>query len=113
MYNERNNRQDSFARRQGMSVGYNRDLSPDTLLRRAVLAGAAPMPSAQNSHQHSHGARQGEHGWGLREYPLGMVYSPYQEWRNIYKEDTALSRGTLFSELDLPFEGKNCKGGKQ
>lgn len=46
-------------------------------------------------------------GWGLYEYPLAMVYSPYQLWRNTYKEDDALSRGTLFNELDLPFEGCN------
>ncbi len=47
-------------------------------------------------------------GWGLYEYPLAMAYAPYQIWRNIYKEDTALSRGTMFSELDLPFEGSDC-----
>ena len=50
--------------------------------------------------------------WGLHEYPLGMVYSPCQEWRNLYSPTNALTRGTLFSELDLPFEGKNCVGGK-
>ena len=50
--------------------------------------------------------------WGIREYPLGSVYSPCQEWRNLYSPTNALSRGTLFSELDLPFEGKNCTGGK-
>ena len=47
-------------------------------------------------------------GWGLYEYPLAMAYAPYQVWRSLYCEDNALSRGTLFSELDLPFEG--CKG---
>ncbi len=46
-------------------------------------------------------------GWGLYEYPLAMVYSPYQNFRNIYKCQDALEKGTLFSELDLPFEG--CK----
>ena len=50
--------------------------------------------------------------WGLHEYPLGTVYSPCQEWRNLYSPTKALSRGTLFSELDMPFEGKNCNGGK-
>ena len=46
-------------------------------------------------------------GWGLYEYPLAMVYAPYQSFRNIYKCGEALERGTLFSELDLPLEG--CK----
>ncbi len=52
----------------------------------------------------------GEHqgnGWGLYEYPLAMVYAPYQQFRGIYKCCEALERGTLFSELYLPFEG--CK----
>ena len=46
-------------------------------------------------------------GWGLYEYPLAMVYAPYQTFRNVYKCHEALSKGTLFSELYLPFEG--CK----
>lgn len=50
--------------------------------------------------------------WGLHEYPLGSVYSPCQEWRNLYSPTKALAKGTLFTELDLPFEGKNCMGGR-
>ena len=50
--------------------------------------------------------------WGLQEYPLASVYSPCQEWRNLYSPTNALLKGTLFSELDLPFAGKNCVGGK-
>ena len=53
----------------------------------------------------------GRTGWGLEEYPLAMVYSPYQEWRQIYTPDVALCRGTLFSELDLPLEAINCRKG--
>ncbi len=52
------------------------------------------------------GNRRGN-GWGLYEYPLAMVYAPYQTFRNIYKNHEALMKGTLFSELYLPFEG--CK----
>lgn len=48
-------------------------------------------------------------GWGLHDHPLAMVYSPYQHFRNIYSPDVALDRGTLFSELDLPFEGYKGK----
>ena len=46
-------------------------------------------------------------GWGLYEYPLAMVYAPYQQFRGIYKCCEALEHGTLFSELYLPLEG--CK----
>ena len=41
---------------------------------------------------------------------LAMVYSPYQEWQNIYNGEKALENGTLFAELDKPFYGKR-KGG--
>lgn len=50
-------------------------------------------------------------GWGLENHPLAMVYSPCQAWRDAYPPDVALSRGTLFSELDLPFEGSKNKRG--
>lgn len=51
-------------------------------------------------------------GFGLSSHPLAMVYSPLQEFRDIYTPDVALERGTMFSELDLPFEGsKGKKGG--
>ena len=35
--------------------------------------------------------------------PLAMAYVPRQKWRNAYSPEEALSRGTLFAELDLPF----------
>ena len=37
--------------------------------------------------------------------PLAMAYVPYQQWGETYGDDEALSRGTLFPELDLPFSG--------
>ena len=39
---------------------------------------------------------------------LAMVYSPVQEWREIYTIDRALERGTLFAELDKPL----CSAGR-
>jgi hypothetical protein len=47
----------------------------------------------------------GDAGFGLRSHPLAMVYSPLQEFHELYSPEKALERGTLFSELDLPFEG--------
>ena len=43
--------------------------------------------------------------------PLAAVYSPIQVWKDIYNEAQALSRGTLFAELDKPFmaKGRKCK----
>ena len=39
--------------------------------------------------------------------PIAMAYVPFQQWGETYGDDEALSRGTLFPELDLPFS----KGG--
>lgn len=37
--------------------------------------------------------------------PLAMAYVPFQQWGDTYDDDKALSRGTLFPDLDLPFSG--------
>ena len=36
---------------------------------------------------------------------VGMAYVPMQRWRDIYEPIKALSRGTIFAELDMPFLG--------
>ena len=53
------------------------------------------------------------HGFGLHDYPLAMVYSPYQHFKELYSLDKALERGTIFARLDLPFEGGNGEGCKR
>jgi hypothetical protein len=59
------------------------------------------MPDERPQHN---GNSDTKDGWGLYNHPLAMVYSPYQSFRNVYPADMALDRGTLFAELDLPFE---------
>jgi len=40
---------------------------------------------------------------GDRPMPIGMAYVPMQQpTETIYREDMALIRGTIYSELDLP-----------
>ncbi len=57
-----------------------------------------------------------KHTWGLKNYPLAMVYAPLQEFEGILDKECALSRGSLFEKLDLPFMGEsvykggNCRG---
>lgn len=55
------------------------------------------------------------HSWGLKNYPLAMVYVPLQSFDKLYNLDNAFEAGTLFEELDLPFEGESVynsgKGG--
>ena len=44
-------------------------------------------------------------------YTLAMVYSPTQEWQNLYCVEEGLMAGTIFKELDKPFYGPRCHGG--
>ena len=37
--------------------------------------------------------------------PLAMVYSPEQEWRDLYESEMGHERGTIFKELEFPFFG--------
>ena len=43
---------------------------------------------------------------------LAMVYSPRQCWQNLLDPAVGLKHGTIFSELILPFEGRQI-GGKE
>lgn len=36
---------------------------------------------------------------------LAMAYVPVQQWQDLYEPEEALRRGTIFRQLDLPFEG--------
>ncbi|MDP4119892.1 MAG: spore coat associated protein CotJA [Bacillota bacterium] len=40
--------------------------------------------------------------------PIGMAYVPWQKWQKVYNDEVALSRGTIFQELDLPFIGEGA-----
>lgn len=42
----------------------------------------------------------------INKLPLAMAYVPMQQFGEMYAPDVALERGTLFPELDLPFEGE-------
>lgn len=40
----------------------------------------------------------------LFDMPLAYSYVPIQRWRMLYEPERALTRGTLFEELDKPME---------
>ena len=44
---------------------------------------------------------------------LAMVYCPRQCWRNLFSPEDGLKHGTLFTELNLPFEGASYNGRKE
>ena len=38
--------------------------------------------------------------------PLAMAYVPMQRWEKLYTPDVGFIRGTIFTQLDLPFIGE-------
>ena len=53
----------------------------------------------------------------LGSLPIAMSYTPMQQWKTTYSLEKGLTRGTIFPELDLPFEGRTllseqAKGGR-
>lgn len=56
---------------------------------------------------------RGRQTFGLEGYPLASMYAPLQKFKDIYDKETALSEGTVFAELNLPFMGASVvNGGK-
>ena len=78
--------------------------------RRTAPVAARPMPIMPPV-QKGHCGGEDYTGWGLREHPLAMAYSPLNVWRQVYDADYGLGRGTIFAELDLPFGADDRKGG--
>ena len=45
----------------------------------------------------------------LGQLPLAMAYVPMQQWGETYSAEMALTKGTIFPDLDLPFaDGKGA-----
>ena len=74
----------------------NHSVSPPT-------HGTNPMPYPPNT--------GGFDARPLGTLPIAMAYVPMQQWKDTYPPSEALTRGTLFPELDLPFEGYRTRGG--
>ena len=89
-----------------------RDRINDDILRRMLSDDATdhanPCPPPSSAPHHGDGRR----AWGLTGYPLASVYAPLQEFHKLYDRENALKAGTIFTELDLPFQGESvAKGG--
>lgn len=44
----------------------------------------------------------------MKYFRLAMAYVPWQEWEKIHEDETALARGTLFEDLDMPWYQSAC-----
>lgn len=49
-----------------------------------------------------------DHEGALSWFAVGMTYTPWQRWGEVYCGEKALERGTLFPVLDMPFAGRRC-----
>lgn len=93
-----------------------RDRISDEMLQRMLHGNVANGGLSQIPSDHTHTPMPIPHEhttWGIVGYPLASMYAPLQEFRSLYDADTALKKGTLFSELYLPFMGDTVamKGG--
>ncbi|MCQ2459497.1 MAG: spore coat associated protein CotJA [Ruminococcus sp.] len=39
-----------------------------------------------------------------KKTPLGIAYVPFQQWGDVYSDDEGFPKGTIFPDLDFPFE---------
>ncbi len=46
---------------------------------------------------------------GCAELPLAIATVPMQKWRALYEPCEALTVGTIFSELNLPYRMGGCR----
>ena len=82
--------------------------------RRGRMTGAYPVGACacNTTAQEKHCDMPQKEKWGLEGYPLASVYAPIQGFVELYELETALERGTVFKQLDLPFGGERpMKGG--
>ena len=43
-----------------------------------------------------------------QNYPAAMAYVPWQQWQTAYAPERGLMQGTIFPDLDLPFNYGRC-----
>lgn len=65
-----------------------------------------PQPPQDGNQQKPDENASGFDARYLGSLPLAMAYTPMQQWKSTYSPQEGLSRGTIFPELDLPFEGR-------
>ena len=64
------------------------------------------QPCAQAKAQYADACTLNLGNQPLDQLPLAMAYVPMQSWTTTYELDTALEKGTIFPDLDLPFLGR-------
>lgn len=104
MYNDKAYRQAQRAR------------TDEHMLRKVMQSAAAGQRQRVSDHRdtgRTPNCRGDYPTYGIEEAPsLAMVFAPIQVWRKLYDPETGLGRGTIFTELDKPWEiVENARGG--
>ena len=47
-------------------------------------------------------------GYLEQHHPAAMAYVPWQQWQTTYAPERGLMQGTIFPDLDLPFNYGRC-----
>lgn len=44
-----------------------------------------------------------------QHYSVAMAYVPWQQWQRVYSMEQGFRKGTIFPDLDLPFQPRRCR----
>ena len=100
-------------RQQRMDAERQMNRMPDSAMGAGAAIGCGPLGDSPqlNWQGGSAGNAMGFDSMYLGSLPLASAYVPFQQWKTTYSLEAGLNRGTIFPELDLPFEGYMRKGG--
>lgn len=103
--------------RERISQDFRKTLEDDSVLstfQNIADMNGSPKRSKNNFCKDNNNQKENTYGKGTfppnvaRNPSLAMIYSPCQSFENLYDPSTALSRGTLFYDLEFPFEAAAC-----
>ncbi len=77
--------------------------------QRACCAGTEDGRSRSAMRERERAAAQGGQHDCLDELPLAMAYVPSQRFERLYEPSDGWHRGTIFADLDKPYEGGCCR----
>lgn len=83
-----------------MNLNMFDDMTGPWLRERENMRMSAPGNTGDNSNDNA-----GATSRFPANMPLGMAYVPFQQWGEVYSDEDAFCRGTLFPQLDFPFKG--------
>lgn len=101
------NRQEPYIGMPILLASFDEDRARQNREQKSQQAAMTATPCAASTADCNTACSQGETRQAMA---LAMAYVPWQRWQETYPLEEGLHRGTIFPELDLPFEGKK-KGG--